>query len=118
MDQYNESFTSQKSRLSVNSNLMTKIVELADPNKQEDEEFEKDFLNNITSCFHLEGGMLLLAFGDFVIIMNDQMETVSVTNFRKLFGPDFQGHAVCFKSDSSADGNSILIGFNYAEVPE
>ena len=68
---------------------MTKIVELVEPNKQEDEEFEKDFLNSITSCFHLEGGMLLLAFGDFVIIMNEQMETVSVTNFRKVFGDNF-----------------------------
>ena len=62
--------------------------------------------------------MLLLAMGDLIIVMNDQMETLSTTNFKKMFGYEFQGHPKCFKPDCTGDGNSILIGFNYAEIPE
>ena len=50
--------------------------------------------------------------------MNEKMETLSITNFRKLFGSQFKGHAKCFRSDCSSDGNSILIGFIYAAIPD
>ena len=50
--------------------------------------------------------------------MNEKMETLSITNFRKLFGSQFKGHAKCFRSDCSPDGNSILIGFIYAAIPD
>ena len=62
--------------------------------------------------------MLLLAMGDLIIVMNDQMETLSTTNFKKMFGYEFQGHPKCFKPDCTGDANSILIGFNYADIPE
>ena len=80
--------------------------------------FEEDFLSNIRNCFHLEGNMLLLAMRDLTIVMSDDMETLAITNFKSMFGDEFEGRAHCFKSDSSEDDNSILIGFNDAKIPD
>ena len=55
---------------------------------------------------------------DLTIVMSDDMETLAITNFKSLFGEDFRGQAHCFKTDSSGDDNSILIGFNDVEIPE
>ena len=87
-------------------------------NINQDNNFENDFISNIRNCFHLEGNMLLLAMRDLTIVMSDDMETLAITNFKTLFGKKFSGQAQCFKTDSSSDSNSILIGFNEAEIPQ
>lgn len=81
------------------------------------QDFEEDFLRNIRSCFHLEGNMLLLAMRDFTIVMSEDMEALAITNFKTMFGTEFKGQAQCFRSDSTGDDNSILIGFNDAYIP-
>ena len=80
--------------------------------------FEDDFVKNIRNCFQLEDKMLLLAMRDLAIIMSDDMETVAITNFKAMFGDSFAGQAQCFKTDSTGDHNSILIGFNNAKIPD
>ena len=138
LDHYEHSFVSHMSQTpqSNRSALMANIVELASPtpkaesplmppltydfNNQEEEDnnFENEFISNIRNCFHLEGNMLLLAMRDLTIVMSDDMETLAITNFKTLFGKKFSGQAQCFKTDSSTNCNSILIGFNEAEIPE
>ena len=76
--------------------------------------FEEDFLKNIRNCIHLEDKMLLIAMKDLAIVMSEDMETLAITNFKAMFGDSFEGQAQCFKTDSTGDANSILIGFNSA----
>ena len=80
--------------------------------------FEEDFLKNIRNCIHLENQMLLIAMKDLAIVMSEDMETLAITNFKAMFGDSFEGQAQCFKTDSTGDANSILIGFNSAQIPD